>query len=566
MLTFGLLVSGVGTLTMLRSWVLDQTDNKLLTIAQSDLSSYFADETVSRSDLRADPSEDVFIALFDPNGSFYAHNWSMHSAEELPRVAAQLTVDDVATLNQDGRFEIFPLRAANGDENFRAVALLVEVNDSGQTQPAIIALSMADTENLLRAYVAIFLGLGIAVVILGALLTRMLVTTTFAPLRQVEQTAAAIADGDFSQRMEADTPNTEVGRLNQSLNSMLNRIDRALGDRARTIAQMRRFVGDASHELRTPLVSVRGYAELYRMGALQSEDEVAKAMERIEKEAIRMSELVEDLLELARIDEAKPLRAEVIDLVPLARDAALDAHAIAPDRSVTVVAPLAAQAEGLRAELLAAHTAPVATADPDSVNPPTGSLTGPIALAGSAWARLRPKKKSAANEQVAPRAPSGEPAPQLVDVRTEGAAAHPFAEGLAVVMGEENKIRQVMANLVGNALRYTPEGTPIELRISMRPESEQVELDVVDHGDGIPAQIRDKIFERFWRADTSRARETGGSGLGLAIVASIVKSHNGTVNVIDTPGGGATFRVVLPLASSPLAPRPESAHAAPSSA
>jgi len=73
-------------------------------------------------------------------------------------------------------------------------------------------------------------------------------------------------------------------------------------------------------------------------------------------------------------------------------------------------------------------------------------------------------------------------------------------------------------------------------------------LAVIDHGDGVPAEIRDKIFQRFWRADTSRARETGGNGLGLAIVAAIVQAHRGSIDIVDTPGGGATFRVWLPLA------------------
>ena len=76
-----------------------------------------------------------------------------------------------------------------------------------------------------------------------------------------------------------------------------------------------------------------------------------------------------------------------------------------------------------------------------------------------------------------------------------------------------------------------------------------------DHGEGIPPQIRDKIFQRFWRADTSRARETGGSGLGLAIVSSILAAHHGTVEVVETDGGGATFRVSLPLAGQQARPR-----------
>jgi two-component system OmpR family sensor kinase len=125
----------------------------------------------------------------------------------------------------------------------------------------------------------------------------------------------------------------------------------------------------------------------------------------------------------------------------------------------------------------------------------------------------------------------------------------------AIVVGEENKIRQVITNLVGNAVRFSPDGSPLELVVGVDAERGMATISVVDHGDGIPAQLQERIFERFFRADSSRARDTGGSGLGLAIVASIVNLHGGSVAVLDTPGGGATFRVSLPLAAeSPLLP------------
>jgi two-component system, OmpR family, sensor kinase len=117
----------------------------------------------------------------------------------------------------------------------------------------------------------------------------------------------------------------------------------------------------------------------------------------------------------------------------------------------------------------------------------------------------------------------------------------------AVVLAEENKIRQVITNLIGNAMRFTPDDSPIELAVHVDAGRGVAMLDIVDHGEGVPPQIREKIFQRFWRADTSRTRATGGSGLGLAIVSGIVASHKGTVEVLDTPGGGATFRVTLPL-------------------
>jgi two-component system OmpR family sensor kinase len=114
-----------------------------------------------------------------------------------------------------------------------------------------------------------------------------------------------------------------------------------------------------------------------------------------------------------------------------------------------------------------------------------------------------------------------------------------------IITAEENKIRQLITNLMGNALRFTAPGSPLEIGVG-RDESGNGVIEVVDHGDGIPAQVREKIFERFWRADSSRARETGGSGLGLAIVASIVAAHEGSITVDETPAGGATFRVSLP--------------------
>jgi two-component system OmpR family sensor kinase len=125
-----------------------------------------------------------------------------------------------------------------------------------------------------------------------------------------------------------------------------------------------------------------------------------------------------------------------------------------------------------------------------------------------------------------------------------------------IVLADENQVRQVVANLLGNARRYSPDDSPLGLRVGVDAAAGMGWIEVIDHGDGIPEQIRAQIFQRFWRADTSRTRETGGSGLGLSIVASIVETLDGTVSVDDTPGGGATFRVSLPLA-----PVPPQAHA-----
>jgi two-component system OmpR family sensor kinase len=234
-------------------------------------------------------------------------------------------------------------------------------------------------------------------------------------------------------------------------------------------------------------VSVRGYAELYRMGAISRPEDVANAMERIEGEAKRMARLVEDLLQLARLDERRPLDLQPLDLVPLVNDAASDTRAGASDRHVTVV-PIAADAMG-----------PVAGVGDDT--PASGVFTPP------------------------PLAPP------------------------AVVLGDEHTLRQVISNIIGNALRYTPEGTPIELGVGVAARRREAVVLVIDHGEGVPEEMRERIFQRFFRADTSRTRETGGSGLGLAIVAGIVRAHSGRLDVVETPGGGATFRIAIPLAA-----------------
>lgn len=508
LLTLGLVVAGVGSGTVLRNYLLDEVDSGLRE-AMQELNNQVLDALCESSN---SPNPN-FIAVIKKDGS-RCDNYP--SGVAMP-VLTSLTLSRVSALEG-------PITVASSEtgEQWRVWATLANIEGTTDFVTVVVGRDLTDTNSVVSRYAAIFLFFGLTVVILGGALTRLLVTSTFSPLRETEHTAARFAAGDFSQRIAGATPNTEVGRLNRSLNAMLNRIDQAFADRARTIEQMRRFVGDASHELRTPLVSVRGYAELYRMGALTTPEDVAQAMDRIEKEAIRMGGLVEDLLALARLDEAKPLELTEVDLVPLANDTALDAMASAPDRVVTVVTT--------------EHPdEPLPVTRPLEIIPPTtpsrgvSLATGPIAFAGATLARLVARRSRAAG--VAPVADAEAPTPALG----------------AVVLAEENKVRQVLANLVGNALRFTPEGSPIEIGVGVDAKRDVATVSVIDHGDGIPASQRGKIFQRFWRADTSRSRDSGGSGLGLAIVAAIVEAHRGTVDVLETPGGGATFRVSLPL-------------------
>ncbi|PZE69531.1 MULTISPECIES: cell wall metabolism sensor histidine kinase WalK [unclassified Curtobacterium] len=542
LVALGLLVAGLGTMTVLSTYLNLQLDTQVKTTS-SQLEGQNVSDGEQYCKLSVVLEKSSYVAAYDGDGEQICDTQSS-SQPDITRVdftAAATAVHPFSLYDKqhshEWRAQVIPANLQN---------LSTGATETGYV---LVAVSSADTDQTILRFTVIFLFFGIAVILLGAMLTRLLVTATFDPLRNVEDTAARFAAGDFNQRLDADTPNTEVGRLNRSLNAMLERIDDAFEDRQRTIDQMRRFVGDASHELRTPLVSLRGYAELYRMGALRKEEDVAQAMERIEKEAQRMGLLVQDLLQLARIDESKPLELGPVDLVAIARDSALDTMASNPDREIQVLVEDALTGENVpQAVRPASAFGAAADGDRAPAAPASPSLntTGPIAFSRQTIARLRARRSRAMNVDTKNPTDETTPLPTIV-----------LPKRPPIVLAEENKIRQVITNLMGNAMRFTEHDDPIEIGIGVDDDRGMAHIDVIDHGEGIPPQLRDKIFQRFWRADTSRARDTGGSGLGLAIVSGIVHAHNGSVEVFDTPGGGATFRVWLPLLpreSAPAAP------------
>ena len=523
-LALGLLAAGLGTVPILRGSLIDNIDAQLPPLSDSDLAGrFFALEPDGEGGISFVPhpdaarSSDYFIGLYAGEQS------TLRAQAGGPR-------DHVAPVFPPS----FSLARASADAD-RILSLSgedgsvfhgsVSVKEAlGTYYVQLVAMPLDPADRIVGTYFRVFTTVALVTILIAALLIRGLVTLTFRRLTHVETTAMAIASGDLSQRMTDLEPTTEVGRLNLAINTMLDRIDDAIGQRDRTVQHMRRFIGDASHELRTPLVSVRGYAELYRMGAIRGDEDTARAMERIEKEAIRMGVLVEDLLALARLDEERELEISPIDLRPIAHDAALDVRAAAPDRVVTVI------------DTTADAVAPAPSDDPPIFRPPPA----PARPARTGWLRRRARTS-------APEPESG----STIDFSSEPGApttTPPF------VLGEENKIRQVVTNLLGNARRFSPGGSPIEIVVGTDRTRAVGTIAVVDHGEGIPPQIREQIFQRFWRADTSRARETGGSGLGLAIVASIVATLDGSVTVEETPGGGATFVVALPLATMPGTP------------
>ena len=353
----------------------------------------------------------------------------------------------------------------DGGEGWRALAVPTV---TGGTYVAAVPLNGVD--DTVSQLLVINGAVGVTALGGVGLLAAWAVRRSLRPLRDVERTAEAIAAGDLSVRVPPADPRTEVGSLATSFNVMVDRFESAYSAQQRSEVEarasegrMRRFVADASHELRTPLTSIRGFAELFRQGAARDPAQLAQVLQRIEDEASRMGLLVEDLLLLARLDQARPLRREPVDLLAVAADVVHAAEAV--------------------------H-------------------------AGTHRVRL--------------------------DADT--------GQGLPVVAGDGARLHQVVTNLVGNAVAHTPPGTRVDVRV--RRQHGDVLLEVADDGRGMAPEVAARVFERFYRADSSRTRSGAatGSGLGLSIVAAIVGAHGGSVDVDSAEGRGARFAVRLPAA------------------
>jgi two-component system, OmpR family, sensor kinase len=197
-----------------------------------------------------------------------------------------------------------------------------------------VAVPLRATDDTLQRLLLVEALVIAAVLVVLGVVSWLVVRVGLLPLDRMGHTAGAIAGGDLSHRVESTDPRTEVGRLGIALNAMLDRLERAFGEREASEDRLRRFIADASHELRTPLASIRGYAELFRMGAAREPADVEKAMRRIEDEAARMGILVEDLLTLARLDEVPDVPHAELDLAALVRDAVDDGRAAASGREI----------------------------------------------------------------------------------------------------------------------------------------------------------------------------------------------------------------------------------------
>ena len=458
LLTFaGLAVANVSGILLLRSYLLERIDAQVGTIGPG---AGHRPPGVARPDgtspagpagtppgLCANPRDprglrsDFLLLVLDADGKV-----ACSLGPDLGRSAPAIDHADLSAADR-----LLTVASLDGNTRWR-----VQANDRESGQTVVLAVSLADVDATVSRLTQLSLLISGIVLLLTAAAAWAIARLGLHPLTTIEKTAERIAEGDLTQRVPSYRRGTEVGRLAHALNGMLGQIERAFNDRAESEARLRIFVSDASHELRTPIASIRGHAEMWRTGITQ---DLGTIMSRIESESVRMGELVDDLLLLARLDQHRPLERQPVDLVSLAADAVVDARALQPERAIEL-------------------------------------------------------------------------------------AAHPGATP-PVVLGDEARLRQILANLLTNTLAHTPSTSAVQVRV--RALGNQVEFSVRDNGPGMPSDVVAKVFDRFYRADPGRTRDHGGTGLGLAIVKSLTEAHGGTVTCTSAPAAGTTVRVVLPL-------------------
>ena len=231
----------------------------------------------------------------------------------------------------------FNAEASGGGGSYRVLA---DALTGGGT--ILVAMPLSSTSATLHRLVLIEVGVTVGVLVAVGLLGFFVARRGLRPLDRIADSAGAIAAGDLSTRVQPAGDGTEVGRLGLALNTMLSQIETAFQERRASEDRLRRFVADASHELRSPLTSIQGYAELFRRGASERPEDLAKAMRQIETEAWRMGELVDELLLLARLDQSdtveSPIERARIDLAPIVAEAVEAARDLDRERRVTLAA------------------------------------------------------------------------------------------------------------------------------------------------------------------------------------------------------------------------------------
>ncbi len=337
-----LIITDITATMILRNYLVGRVDDQLRAVAGGQtlrLDELHMTDPVSDSQMmtgmgtpnvRKVPNS-LTLTILDPHGNVIRQFGGGLNNSDIATALKGLTISQAAK-HQD---KPWTLRDSTPGADYRVLARVI-VNNEGT---AVVALSLADVSQTLVNLNFILILLAVLVLLILATVARKAISIGLRPLDDVEKTAAEIASGDYSARLANDDPRTEVGRLNSALNTMLNRIEESFNTSRASEDRLRRFAADASHELRTPLTAIRGFAELHRQGAVMGEEATTEVLRRIEKESVRMSTLVDDLLLLARLDQQRPIAQEPVDVRALVEEAVAAARASSTTHAIDLEMP-----------------------------------------------------------------------------------------------------------------------------------------------------------------------------------------------------------------------------------
>jgi two-component system OmpR family sensor kinase len=451
LLAAGLVISSLLATAALRGYLMDRVDETLVGASRPFASfpsvippNQFADDRGPR------PPSMFYVSIVAADGTTVVETPSEEASVPLLPAGQELEALEGTLLT---------VGSVDGGEEWRLVVTPL----TGQAGWALVAFPLAEVQATVARLVLLQVIVGVVVILIAGVVGFVVVRRSLRPLDEMAVTAQEIAEGDLSLRVPEDVSSAEVDQLASSFNTMVTRIEASFEAQTasevqarQSEARMRRFIADAGHELRTPLTSIRGYAELIEQGAAT---DTVEAVSRIQSEAQRMGELVDDLQLLARMDEQRPMDRGPVDLAAVTAEAVEAARVADPDRSMALV--------------------------------------------------------------------------------VDG--------GPPVVTGDARRLRQVLDNLLSNAVRYSPGGTRVSVTVSRETGASRVaRVSVTDLGQGLSEEDASRVFDRLYRTDEARSRVHGGSGLGLAIVRSIVEAHGGSVFVDTEIGRGSTFGFTIP--------------------
>ncbi len=335
LVVLGLLIADIGTYTLLQKSLLSRIDDQLRSGHDAAVIGLGAETREGNEPSSPFPVGTV-VELVDPTGKLLAPpKVSTPLGSSVP-AGLPVLPSHLATAGMDQPVTPYTVNGTSGVGHFRMTEW---TENLFRGNIVVLAIPLTDVDSTLSQVLALEAVVGVGVVLATGFLALLIVRLSLMPLNRMRGVAQDIAAGDLSRRVEPATSDTEIGRLGLALNGMLAQIESAFAERTASEHRLRRFIADASHELRTPLTSVRGYAEMLRRGAERSPEDSAIARRRIEEESVRMSEMVDDMLVLARLGQGRPLEMKPVDLQALARDAVADARAVAPQREINLDAP-----------------------------------------------------------------------------------------------------------------------------------------------------------------------------------------------------------------------------------